>query len=231
MCAGKGRSWAAKGAFALMGRMILIIAAIALCAVPVSVRGAAEIVNHEDQSPDDQIAGDAEATAGYRMVDRFSGFRFEVHGRVQGVWFRKRTQQRADELACFGWVQNTARGTVVGEARCAKQRGPRLKRWLAQGPTDTGARVDKVEFMDYRDTKIMYHFTHFRILPNDRLTCFEDAGPHRCAYYQPSLREGVYDKLDPLYAGGGEGGPWAPREDPLPPPDAAAQQQRQRDEL
>ena len=94
------------------------------------------------------------------------------------------------------------------------ERWPRLKRWLAVGPTDTGARVDKVEFMDYRDTKIMYHFTHFRVLPTRRLTCFEDGGPHGGARYEPALRDGVYDGLDPLGTD--------PRADPLPAPGAGA---------
>ena len=41
--------------------------------------------------------------------------KFEVSGRVQGVFFRKSTKQKADELGIWGWVRNTARGTVEGE--------------------------------------------------------------------------------------------------------------------
>lgn len=32
-------------------------------------------------------------------------------------------QAAADELACFGWVQWTPRGTFVGEGRCSKATG------------------------------------------------------------------------------------------------------------
>ena len=35
-----------------------------------------------------------------------------VHGRVQGVWFRAGTKERADELGLFGWVKNKSEGTV-----------------------------------------------------------------------------------------------------------------------
>lgn len=40
---------------------------------------------------------------------------FEVFGKVQGVYFRKYTQNKANELGIFGWCKNTARNTVVGE--------------------------------------------------------------------------------------------------------------------
>ena len=39
--------------------------------------------------------------------------KFEVSGRVQGVFFRKSTKQKADELGII--LRNTARGTVEGE--------------------------------------------------------------------------------------------------------------------
>ena len=35
-----------------------------------------------------------------------------VHGRVQGVWFRAGTKERADELGLFGWVKNQSEGSV-----------------------------------------------------------------------------------------------------------------------
>ena len=120
-----------------------------------------------------------EAPKGWRMVDRFYGFRFEIHGTVQGVWFRKSTQEKADELACFGWVQNTASNTVVGEARCGKRAGPRLQKWLEQGPSS--ATVTRAHVKVYEDTKIKLHFSDFAILDDERKTCFRDQGPHSCA--------------------------------------------------
>jgi len=49
-------------------------------------------------------------------------YAFEVFGKVQGVFFRKHTQRRAQELGLAGWVANTAAKTVVGEVsppRCS----------------------------------------------------------------------------------------------------------------
>ena len=40
------------------------------------------------------------------MKDRFAGFRFEVHGSVSDVTaFTQAAQDKADELASFGWIQ------------------------------------------------------------------------------------------------------------------------------
>lgn len=44
------------------------------------------------------------------------GVRFEVHGRVQGVFFRRSTQEEAERLQIKGWARNTPRQTVEGEA-------------------------------------------------------------------------------------------------------------------
>jgi len=49
------------------------------------------------------------------MKEQYIITKFEVSGRVQGVFFRKSTKERADELGIWGWVRNTARGTVEGE--------------------------------------------------------------------------------------------------------------------
>ena len=43
------------------------------------------------------------------------GYSFEVFGIVQGVSFRKYTQQQALELGMRGWIRNTYRNTVEGE--------------------------------------------------------------------------------------------------------------------
>ncbi|KAJ8609115.1 hypothetical protein CTAYLR_006052 [Chrysophaeum taylorii] len=114
---------------------------------------------------------------GWRMVDRFSGFRYEISGEIQDVGFPEAAQRKADELACFGWIQETEKSTLVGEARCAKTVGPRFKEWLRRGPDL--ARVADLAVFDYPDTKIKLHFSHFKILTADRVTCFPDP-PHQC---------------------------------------------------
>ena len=41
---------------------------------------------------------------------------FRISGRVQGVWFRAYTRDKALSLNVDGWVKNNANGSVSGEA-------------------------------------------------------------------------------------------------------------------
>jgi acylphosphatase len=74
------------------------------------------------------------------------GFAFEVFGKVQGVFFRKHTQRHADTLGVLGWVRNTRRGTVEGQAVASdNKREQLLKHWLEHVGSPS-SRVDRVEF-------------------------------------------------------------------------------------
>ncbi len=80
---------------------------------------------------------------------------------------------KADELFCFGWVQDSSiRKSIVGEVRCTKRMGYEMKKWLSFNTNETIMK-------DYDDTKIKLHFSHFKILHEDRETCFRDE-PHQC---------------------------------------------------
>lgn len=48
-------------------------------------------------------------------ITKYITMEFEVFGRVQGVFFRKYTKAKAEELGLTGWCRNTPRGTVQGE--------------------------------------------------------------------------------------------------------------------
>ncbi len=63
-----------------------------------------------------------------------SAIRFEVLGRVQGVFFRASTQSKALGLGLSGWVQNNPDGYVEGVA-CGQQRElDEFCAWLKVGP-------------------------------------------------------------------------------------------------
>lgn len=68
---------------------------------------------------------------------------FIVTGRVQGVFFRAATKQKADTLQLKGWVRNLASGEVevlaVGEEEALNQ----FEVWLHRGPR--AAQVTKVQ--------------------------------------------------------------------------------------
>jgi len=57
-----------------------------------------------------------------------------VSGRVQGVWFRASTQDKAKELGITGWAKNLADGRVEVLAFGEKDQLLTLHAWLKVGP-------------------------------------------------------------------------------------------------
>jgi acylphosphatase len=57
-----------------------------------------------------------------------------IKGRVQGVWFRASTKQKAEQLGITGWVRNTTDGHVEaifeGEENIVKE----MLEWCNHGP-------------------------------------------------------------------------------------------------
>ena len=74
----------------------------------------------------------------------------KISGRVQGVFFRASTKQKAEQLGLKGWVRNTPDGRVEaifeGEEHLIKY----MLEWCNQGPPL--ARIDKVEVKNQNPT-------------------------------------------------------------------------------
>lgn len=60
--------------------------------------------------------------------------RLIVEGRVQGVWYRDSTRQKAHELKLTGWVKNRRDGTVEILAEGSESSIIELKKWCNKGP-------------------------------------------------------------------------------------------------
>lgn len=73
-----------------------------------------------------------------------ASYRFVVRGRVQGVFFRQSTAERARALGVSGWIRNRADGQVEGVAAGAAEALQQFHAWLQQGPP--AARVEAVEW-------------------------------------------------------------------------------------
>jgi acylphosphatase len=58
---------------------------------------------------------------------------FRVKGKVQGVFFRKYTQEKALELKLKGWDENLENGDVHGEASGGEPELNAFVRWLWEG--------------------------------------------------------------------------------------------------
>ena len=56
-----------------------------------------------------------------------------VNGRVQGVWFRAGTKERAGGLGIFGWVKNRPEGTVEIHAEGEKFQLENFTAWCHKG--------------------------------------------------------------------------------------------------
>ncbi|XP_041445981.1 acylphosphatase-1 isoform X1 [Xenopus laevis] len=54
------------------------------------------------------------SSSGFWSVD------YEIYGDVQGVFFRKYTEDQAKRVNAVGWVKNAPRGTVVGQVQGSK---------------------------------------------------------------------------------------------------------------
>ena len=60
--------------------------------------------------------------------------RIRIYGKVQGVWFRASTKQKADELGLEGIVKNEADGSVYVEVRGEEASLQQFIDWCSEGP-------------------------------------------------------------------------------------------------
>ena len=72
---------------------------------------------------------------------------FEIHGKVQGVFFRKHTQAQGAKLGLRGWCENTRTGTVRGMAHGDAASIEKFKHWLAHTGSPK-SRIDKTDFAE-----------------------------------------------------------------------------------
>ncbi len=69
--------------------------------------------------------------------------RLEIHGRVQGVWFRGSAREEAVRLDVRGWARNRSDGSVEILAQGSKPNVDRFVEWCHRGPS--AARVSRVD--------------------------------------------------------------------------------------
>lgn len=72
-----------------------------------------------------------------------------VHGIVQGVYFRYRTQQTAIGLGLTGWVKNLADGGVEIVAEGERSAVEKLTEWARKGPSAAFVERADVSWEDY----------------------------------------------------------------------------------
>ena len=88
--------------------------------------------------------------------------KYEIFGKVQGVFFRKCTKKKADSLGISGWVQNTTQNTVIGEIEGKSKEVEKMKNWLTKEGSPK-SRIDKAVFEGEQTLK-EYTFSDFKIM-------------------------------------------------------------------
>ena len=66
-----------------------------------------------------------------------------VRGRVQGVFFRAETRERAVSLGLAGWIRNNPDGSVEAVVEGPENRVDAIVRWCGRGPA--GAVVEEIK--------------------------------------------------------------------------------------
>ncbi len=128
--------------------------------------------------------GNGPDAGAFSAAGRFDGFRFEIKGSCPDVEaVQAQIVKAADQLSCFGWVQTSPAGSIVGEARCNKEGAAYLKQYLQRGVASLYSDQINVAVHQYQDTNIKLHFADFRRLDPARRTCFDDM-PHKCSLYK-----------------------------------------------
>ncbi|KRX23543.1 Protein roller-3 [Trichinella nelsoni] len=86
---------------------------------------------------------------------------FEVFGKVQGVFFRKSTVEKAKDLGLVGWCQNTKTGTVIGQVEGPKNEVNEMKIWLEKVGSPS-SRIDKAVFKNEKEISTL-NFNSFDV--------------------------------------------------------------------
>ncbi len=81
---------------------------------------------------------------------------YRVHGRVQGVFFRASTRDRARSAGAGGWVRNRPDGSVEVWLEGGEDAVEQVERWIREGGP-RNARVERVE-VDERDPEGLDRF-------------------------------------------------------------------------
>lgn len=92
------------------------------------------------------------------MVNEVNSIRIIVSGKVQGVFFRKYTLQKARELGLTGEVMNLEDGAVSVQATGTTEQLNELIAFCRTGPTAarvSGIQVETMEYKKFKDFRII----------------------------------------------------------------------------
>ena len=90
----------------------------------------------------------------------------QVHGKVQGVYYRVSAQKQALYLGVTGWVRNCPDSSVEMVIEGNKEHVEAMLAWCKVGPA--GANIDRIS-VDWEPST--GEFTNFHIAPDKEQSC------------------------------------------------------------
>ncbi|WP_436517936.1 acylphosphatase [Ekhidna sp. To15] len=87
------------------------------------------------------------------------GSRIQVKGRVQGVFFRVSTKEKAVSLDLTGWVRNESDGSVLIEVFGPEDKVAEFTKWCWIGSPISkvdDVKTEKISLQDFEDFRIVY---------------------------------------------------------------------------
>jgi acylphosphatase len=81
-----------------------------------------------------------------------------ISGKVQGVWFRVNTKQKAEQLGLTGWVRNTYDKNVEAVFEGEETLIQEMLEWCHRGPP-----LSKVENVEVKNESPTHNFDSFSI--------------------------------------------------------------------
>jgi acylphosphatase len=84
--------------------------------------------------------------------------KIQVSGKVQGVWFRKYTCDKAREIGLSGTVQNLQNGDVLIHVSGTAQQISAVEKWCCQGSplsNVSDVKLSQIEAADFPDFRIV----------------------------------------------------------------------------
>jgi acylphosphatase len=87
-----------------------------------------------------------------------TGVRVLISGRVQGVWFRASTRQKAQQLGLTGWVRNTSDGKVEAVFEGEENKVNEMIKWC-----HSGSSLSKVKNVEIKKQNPTNEFDDFSI--------------------------------------------------------------------
>lgn len=103
----------------------------------------------------DSMATSTDNASSKEMNGSFVSCDFEIFGTVQGVFFRKYTQQQGTKLNLVGWVKNLPSGTVQGHMEGRQDDINKMKTWLRK----TGSPKSKITKAEFSNEKSITQLT------------------------------------------------------------------------